>query len=266
MKNMKLSVKLVGGFIVVALIVLVVGYVGLNGTKRLAGNISEIADNRLPSILSLEIINEAQTAVDSAENSLLATNLDAAGRKEAFDRFDSAQKRAGDALKVYEPLPQSKEEAEVWAKFRPAWNEWWKSHLEFVRLEQEYEKALTANAEAGSSRAPVKGSATSSDVSRAYEAMSHHTLVVEGATFSAAETLLNQVIDVNNKESAAAVRSANAAEGQVSTIALIGMIVGFAVALLLGIVLSTGVLNQLGTEPSTMMEIARRVSEGKSDD
>lgn len=119
MKNMKLSVKLVGGFIVVALIVLVVGYVGLNGSKRLAGNISEIADNRLPSILSLEIINEAQTAVDSAENSLLATNLDAAGRKEAFDRFDAAQKRACDALKVYEPLPQTKEEAAVWAKFMP---------------------------------------------------------------------------------------------------------------------------------------------------
>jgi methyl-accepting chemotaxis protein len=262
MKDMKLSVKLVGGFTIVAAIVLVVGFVGLNGTSKLASAMADITDNQLPSVLSLEIVNEAQTAVDSAENSLLATNLDTAARKGAFDRFDAAQKRAVEAMKIYEPLPRAAEEDAAWTKFKTAWDDWWKSHLEFVRLEQEYEAALAANTDAGSSKVPARGTGASSDLSRAYAAMSNQALVVEAVTFAAAETPLNQVIEINKKSADAASVDSKVAVRQVSTIALVGMVVGFAVALLLGIVLSTGVLNQLGTEPSIMMEIARRVSEG----
>jgi methyl-accepting chemotaxis protein len=257
---MKLGVKLIGGFSIVALIVLVVGFFGLNGSSRLARNISNIADKQLPSIQSLSVISEAQTAVESAENSLLATNLDAAGRKAAYDRFDAIRAQALQAAKIYGATQQSPDEAALWVKFKPAWDEWWKSHQEFVRLAQEYEKALATNADVSQQVAFVGSSRNA--VSNAYEAMSHQALEVESVPFSAAKALIDQVIEVNRKSAESAHADAKVAVRQVSTIALIGMIVGFAVALLLGIVLSTGVINQLGTEPATMMEIARRISEG----
>jgi len=230
MKNLKVALKLVGGFVIVAFIVLVVGYFGLNGATRLGGAITQIADVNLPSIQSILIISEAQTAVDAAENALLASNQDAAGRKAAYERFDAAYKRAADARKIYEPLPQSKEEAAVWAKFVPAWDAWIKDHDTFVTLAREYEKALASGAE---------------DTSQEYEAMSIQALVTNGISFTAAETLLNQLVETNNVAAAEAEASAVAAVGQVTTIALIGMIAGFIFALLLGIVLAMGITRPL---------------------
>ena len=71
---------------------------------------------------SLLTVSEAQTAVDSAENALLCTKLDAAMRTAAYKRFDDAKKRADDARKIYDPLPQTAEEKLVWDKFVPAWD------------------------------------------------------------------------------------------------------------------------------------------------
>jgi len=238
MKNLKVALKLVGGFVIVAFIVLVVGYFGLNGATRLGGAITQIAGVNLPSIQSILIISEAQTAVDAAENALLASNQDAAGRKAAYERFDAAYKRAADARKIYEPLPQSKEEAAVWAKFVAAWDAWIKDHDTFVTLAREYEKALASGAE---------------DTSQEYEAMSTQALVTNGISFTAAETLLNQVVEANDVTATENEASAKAAVGQVTTIALIGMIAGFIFALLLGIVLAMGITRPL----SKMAEVVQ---------
>jgi signal transduction histidine kinase/DNA-binding response OmpR family regulator len=234
----KVALKLVGGFVIVAFIVLVVGYFGLNGASRLGEAITQIAEVNLPSIETILIVSEAQTAVDAAENALLASNQDAAGRKAAYDRFDAAFKRAADARKIYEPLPQSKEEAAVWAKFVPAWDAWIKDHDTFITLAREYEKAQNSGAE---------------DTSQEYEAMSTQALVTNGISFTAAETLLNQLIEANNVSAVEAAAGAKAAVGQVTTIALIGMIAGFIFALLLGIVLAMGITRPL----SKMAEVVQ---------
>jgi len=76
-----MMVKLLGGFSIVALIMLAIGIVNILGVQELNSYVSEIGETRLPSIKNLLIISEAQTAIDSAENALLATNLDQAGRQ-----------------------------------------------------------------------------------------------------------------------------------------------------------------------------------------
>ena len=91
---MKLIVKLVGGFGIVALIALAVGLVGVFAISQLKGSLKDIGDNRLPSVESLLIISEAQTAVDAGENALLATNIDAEGRAAQYARFDAAKVRS----------------------------------------------------------------------------------------------------------------------------------------------------------------------------
>ena len=58
MKNLKLMVKLVGGFSIVALITLIVGYVGWRSISNLDGNLLEISEVRLPSIKGLLIMSE----------------------------------------------------------------------------------------------------------------------------------------------------------------------------------------------------------------
>ena len=53
LENVTLAKKLVGAFLIVAVITLVVGYAGFNGSNNLNGHIIEIAMVRLPSIGSL---------------------------------------------------------------------------------------------------------------------------------------------------------------------------------------------------------------------
>ena len=124
MKNVKIGVKLIGGFVMVALIALVIGLVGLRGKNTLEGHLAEIGMVRLPSVQSLLIISEAQTAIASAENALLAKNIAVEGRQAQYERFEQAKKRAMEAWEIYEPLPQSEQEAVLWRQFVPAWEKW----------------------------------------------------------------------------------------------------------------------------------------------
>jgi methyl-accepting chemotaxis protein len=62
-----------------------------------------------------------------------------------FRRFTDAKKRADEALRIYEPLPQTAAEADVWKKFQPAWAQWWGNHETYLKLIQDYEQTDIAD-------------------------------------------------------------------------------------------------------------------------
>jgi len=188
LSNVKLAAKLIIAFVALTVISLGIGAAGYYGLHNLQTGLQEVADVRLPGVQALLVISEAQTAVDSAENALLAKNLDEKGRKEAYDRFDAAKKRADDAWKIYEPLPQSKEEAEVWKEFVPAWEKWWSDHEEYVKVAKEYEQNPSEEL---------------------YNKMSSQALVANGISFSASENLLNRLIEINDSLAKEETKKAN---------------------------------------------------------
>ena len=59
MGNMKLSMKLIGGFAIVAFICVIVGLLGWKGIYDTEKALQEVNDIRLPSVQSLQTINEA---------------------------------------------------------------------------------------------------------------------------------------------------------------------------------------------------------------
>ncbi|MDH4161847.1 MAG: methyl-accepting chemotaxis protein [Nitrospirota bacterium] len=177
--DLKVGTKLLMGFITVALLGGLVGLIGYNGMREINSDLENISKNRLPSIDSLGIINEAQTAVDSGENALLSQATTAEMRKEAYDRFDAAAKRVKEARAIYDPLPQTKEEEMLWRKFVPAWDAWWKDHERFVDLAKAYWQNPSEEG---------------------YRRMTDQALVQNGKTFEVAEKLLNEVIEINRKE------------------------------------------------------------------
>ena len=138
-KQWTIGKKLIMSFLCVAVITGVLGIVGYYGVSKGAAAVTEIGGVRLPSVQTLLIISEAKTAVDSAENALLSTSLDATGRQAQYQRFIDARKRADDAWKIYEPLPQTEEEAATWKQFVPAWEKWWKDHEDYVTLVHQFE-------------------------------------------------------------------------------------------------------------------------------
>ena len=264
MKNLKIGVKLVGGFSAVALIVLVVGYFGLNGSSRLGRAVSNIADDALPSVASLYQVSVGMNQIDGQENLLLVTSTSASERKSLYGSFDPAKKQIDDGRMVYEPIARGTEEDTAWKKFVGAYDTWWKDHLELLRLFTEYDKAVASDD--ASKAAPVSISSKAAAASlpstagadAAYSAVYKYNNEVESANFDAAMGALYQVIGINNKAAAEANAEAKTVVGQVSTVALVGMILGFALALVLGIVLAVSITRPL----STGVSFAQTVSGG----
>jgi methyl-accepting chemotaxis protein len=172
--------KLVGSFVAVAAITLLLGLVGYYGATKSNEAIAEIGAVRLPSVSSLLIMNEAQTAVDGAENALLSRDIDLKTRQEKYAIFAAAWKRAEAAWKVYDALPQTTEEQAVWKKFVPAWEAWKKDHHAFVALSQEYDKTVEAQHKAA----------------KDYAAMAKQALVDNTESFKKAKHQLDQIVEI----------------------------------------------------------------------
>jgi methyl-accepting chemotaxis protein len=133
MKNMKLSSKLTGGFVIVAVIAAIIGGVGfwaLNVAKTAEDEASSVF---LPGVYGLGILNEAQTAISLAER-VLCYEKDAEIVKRQYTNLDAAWKRVDEGWKIYEPLPQSPEEAILWKKLVQEWDGWKKSHQDVLSL------------------------------------------------------------------------------------------------------------------------------------
>jgi methyl-accepting chemotaxis protein len=136
---MRIQAKLVSAFLTITAITLLLGGIGFYGVQKLADVLQEVSTVRLPSIQAVLTISDAQTAVSRAENALLSTRLDDTLRQEQFARFGEAKNRADTAWKIYEPLPQSAEEAVAWKKFTPAWEQWWQDHETYAALVREFD-------------------------------------------------------------------------------------------------------------------------------
>jgi methyl-accepting chemotaxis protein len=235
--------RLVVAFAAVSVVTAALGAVGYYSAVTGERSINEIGVVRLPSVESLLVISEAQTAVDSAENALLAKNITPDLRQAQYARFDQAKARYEAAWKVYEPLPQTPEEADTWKRFVPAWQAWWKDHDTFVSLAREYER-------------------NPSD--EAYNRMSEQALGANGTTFSAAEALLTKIVEINTtvarEHTTAAVSAAK--RSKIAMIVALLLAVGLAVAL--GTIITAGLNRVLTPRVTELRDGAQQVSAASS--
>ncbi len=144
-RKIKLSYKLIAGFVMVALVTLGVGFSGWLGVNGLAGTIHEIADVRLPSVSSLLAIEKSMESLRVAIRTLLNPDLKPEDRARQFNNIEAARKAYRAAWDIYEPLPQTPEEAELWKQFTQAVDAWAKENNEFLRLAKELETTGITN-------------------------------------------------------------------------------------------------------------------------
>lgn len=133
MKNVRIGVKLAFGFLCLTLLTLIPAAISHLGDERLQASLSEVAEVRLPSVLGLEMMNEAQTSILRRERNLLIPEI-AADPKEVerqLSGWRSDWKRAQEGWDLYAPLPQTPEEERLWKEFIPRWEEW-KKHSDTV--------------------------------------------------------------------------------------------------------------------------------------
>jgi methyl-accepting chemotaxis protein len=239
--ELKMKTKLIVGFSLITLLGVILGLIGYKGISSTADNLKDISENNLPSIYSLGIINEAQTAVKASQRTMLIQGL-------SNERIDANQKemeeafaRADKALKVYAALPQGKEEAAVWKEFGAAWETWKKDVHEIDRLVDDYQKS--------GNKAEL---AKATDIS----------LGQQTKTFRVVEDKLNKLTDINSATAKEESTAANArAKRDETTIAAV-VVVALILALVLTLVITRIIMRQLGGDPAYVRDIARKVADG----
>ena len=238
MKNMKLDVKLIGGFLMMALLITVGGFVGWYGISKVSGDLTEVGEVRLPSILGLEIMKEAQTAVSKAERSLIIPEFlnDENLKTIQFSNLDSAWKRAENGWKMYEVLPRTKEGEDIWNKFKPAWETWKKDHSDVIEL----------------AKSGKRDGAAALSISKARD------------SFNTVDKLLGDLVDLNIKAADEARVAAKTLEQRAKLMAVAGTIVGIAIALIFGILFSRSITKPINLIIARLSESAESVAAASS--
>ena len=106
---------------------LIVSVTGNKGIDGCAVALNEVSDVRLPSIVGLQNISEGQTAIKAniLEVLIFETNYKAQSEfKKTIQEDKVIWDRIAQGWKLYEPLPQTKEEAQLWKQFETQWSVW----------------------------------------------------------------------------------------------------------------------------------------------
>ncbi|HEY1059221.1 MAG TPA: methyl-accepting chemotaxis protein [Limnobacter sp.] len=220
---------------------------GFLGIRAVTSSMNEIGQVRLPSVLGLEIVMNARTAIQATNRRVAFYENDRQAQAE-FDNIlkslDKRWARLQEGWKLYEPLPQTAEEAALWKQFEAKQSEW-KAGADQIR--QTIEALSRTRSEVEQQQLFV----------RYYQQMKDLLPV-----YNASEDLLKQIVDLNvNIGNASVVEGAAAAEkanGVMLTVALIAL----GGLLAVGILIVRSTLKQLGGEPNLVNNIVGRVANG----
>ena len=123
-KQWTIGKKLIASFMAVAGITLLLGVVGYYAATGGEEAVEEIGVVRLPSIESTLTIEREAENIRGTLRSLALDGQPREFREEQYNNLKEARKAYEKAWAVYEPLPQTAEEAEVWGNFVKAWDAW----------------------------------------------------------------------------------------------------------------------------------------------
>jgi len=138
-KRLRLAPKMTLSFGMVSLITLLLGLLGYRGAMTSMATVEEIGLVRLPSVENLLLIQVNVNEIKTALRSLLIPDLSKAERERQYASIDTARGQYETAWKIYEPLPQTAEEAELWRQFVPAWQQWRQANSLFLELSRQTE-------------------------------------------------------------------------------------------------------------------------------
>ena len=136
MKDVKLSTKLISGFICIACIIVVGGAVGWYGIYQTENALKDVNKIGLPGVQALATMKEAQTSLRVAERSLLIPEFmsNETLKNRQLDNAEASLKQMEDASKIFEALPKSNEQATLWNSVKTSWESWKKDYNQYLDL------------------------------------------------------------------------------------------------------------------------------------
>ncbi|WP_243544773.1 methyl-accepting chemotaxis protein [Pseudodesulfovibrio tunisiensis] len=145
MKNLKLSVKLLGGFLVSALIALFIGLVALTAVDTLSDDLGNVGEEKLPAVKHLGVIKAELRLLNQSLRTLMSPDLDEATRERQYHAIDQARQHYADSVAAYRLLPRTEEENRLFDAFQATVKAGITANDRAVALSREIESAGILN-------------------------------------------------------------------------------------------------------------------------
>ncbi len=220
---------------------------GIIGIRSGIEGVNEIGHNRLPSVIALQALREAQVGIKSSTYEVALWENDV----EAQDMFADIAKdkrqwwaKVDGAWKAYEAIPKPQEEMELWGQFVKDWDAWKKDDHEIIALIGE----LAANKDANKQKALFEKYMMLGGKQRQH--------------YLAAEKLLGEVINLNARNVASETDRAVSSTGVAQQL-MFAVGLGAVVALTgLAIAITRNILIQIGGEPDVVASVVSKIANG----
>jgi methyl-accepting chemotaxis protein len=245
MKQFSLAVKLLGGFICVALITLGVGYLGWSSATSLSGHLNGVGKHILPSIQNLLIIQKNLETIRTSQNALLNPTLNNEMRQRQMDRVAQAREKYLNAFKAYDTLSKTGEEAKIWEQMKRAVEIWREENNKFFNLAKSLDNPT-------------------SDKGEIYGAMNKQLLEKCLPRQEESIGLVDNLVKMNDEVATKTLAQAEAGSARTKWLSLLGMVTGSGLALILGIILGLSITRPINRIIAELNEGADQVASASS--
>ncbi|PIE60679.1 MAG: chemotaxis protein [Desulfobulbus propionicus] len=136
MKNMRLGVKLTGGFIVTALIVIAVGLSAIVQQQNLQRQVKAIGAEALPAVENILSVKAETSYLASMMRTLMSRALSREQRQQAHQEISDTRKRYEKAKKIFTGLPVMKEVGPEWHALEDNIKKWVEENNKVIKLSE----------------------------------------------------------------------------------------------------------------------------------
>lgn len=236
LNNLKIRSKLISGFLLVSLIVAIVGLMGYNAANNMFKVQDEFAERRLPSVQALLIISEAQTSIDDSVNVVLLNAINGTDYSSQLKNIADTFKKAENEWSTYTALPATTDEEEMQKDFTTYWNVWKKNIDNFIELANEYDTSKAADIR---------------------DAMVVKKMGSNDRYYANSKAQLEKLVQLNVEYTNKARSDAGTIHNNISKQLILTVSLGFLLAALLGLFLSSSISKPIITSASITNEIAK---------
>ncbi|MCX7747374.1 MAG: methyl-accepting chemotaxis protein [Clostridia bacterium] len=239
MDRFSLRAKLVGAFVVIALITLLVGFFGWSGISGVRGNLEKITDINLPGTVGLYKIIEGQETVKASNRTLLIPGLENDLVTAQFENVKKGMQIFDEGRKTFDSLTMTSEEAQVWTQCESILLEWEKAVNDFGIIMKEYQQT---------------GYKATYDNAKVF---TEHTLMVLAKN---SKDLLDKLVDINANVVKSTKTKAQSDANIALWVAIFGTVMGTLLALAFGIFLSLSISRSIKGIINNLNESTQQVA------
>ncbi len=122
--EMSIGMKIGIAFAIMGVIIAGLGGFGIFGVVQTDKAITEVGEVRLPSVARLLDIQKEGEYIGTIMRTLAVPGVPIEQRQEYYNELDHSRQRYQESWDIFEPLPQTDEEARLWDRFVPEWEAW----------------------------------------------------------------------------------------------------------------------------------------------